>query len=67
MFTSFEQLSDFIDNIDIADFDKLLNAYISQAFTFIPSTEYVCSNEECKADNVEFIDIVEEMVDGFFA
>lgn len=66
LFSSFTELSTFIDELPIKEFDELINTYISQAFSFIPAIDYICSNSECNQDNVEFVDIVKHLVDRFY-
>jgi hypothetical protein len=65
VFASWDELSEYIDNLPIEDFDKLMEAYLNQTFQFTPSLEYTCS--ECKEHNIEYVDIINQMLRDFFA
>lgn len=65
LFKSFDEMSAYLDNIDIDLFDKIFNNYILNTFVFIPSIEYKCENPECNFENYEIIDIIDEMVSRF--
>jgi hypothetical protein len=66
LFRSFDELLEFMDNIPAKDFDELFNQYTLKAFSFIAITKYTCSNEDCKSENIEFIDAIDEMANRFY-
>jgi hypothetical protein len=66
LFRNFGELQDFIDELPIENFDKLVDGYVKDSFTFVPIFNFVCTNEECKQNNITFVDIVEEMTKDFF-
>lgn len=64
-FQSFQNKQDFLDNLDIEIFDKIVGEYVKQSFNFSPEFEYSC--KECNTVNRVFVDIINELSTSFYS